>query len=144
MNIDQNIASSIRVLLIDDNPKFIAAAAHFLATVPGVTVVGCALSGQEGLAQIANLQPDLVLIDVAMPKLSGLEATRQIKAQPNSPCVVILTMHDSREYRAAAEIVGAEGFITKSEFGDQLPTMIYTLFDTLPPTPLNEQTTQAI
>ena len=120
--------SSIRVLLIDDNPKFIAAAAHFLATLPGVLVVGCILSAQEGLAQLTNLQPDLVLMDVAMPKMNGLEATRQIKVQTDSPFVVILTMHDNPEYRAAAEIVGADGFITKSEFGAQLPPLMQTLF----------------
>jgi DNA-binding NarL/FixJ family response regulator len=133
MNTQQNNESPIRVFLIDDNPRFIAAAAHFLATVPRVTVVGCALSGQEGLTRIPDLQPDLVLMDVAMPTLNGLEATRQLKAQPNPPCVIILTMHDSREYRAAAEIVGADGFITKSEFGAQLPGLIYNLFDTLAP-----------
>ena len=131
MNTQQNIEPPIRVLLIDDNPKFIAAAAHFLATVSGVVVVGCALSGQEGLTRIPDLQPDLVLMDVAMPILNGLEATRQLKAQPNPPYVIILTMHDSREYRTAAEIVGADGFITKSEFGAQLPGLIYKLFDTL-------------
>jgi DNA-binding NarL/FixJ family response regulator len=138
MNIEQNIESPIRVLLIDDNPRFIAAASHFLATVPNVAVVGCALSGQEGLTQVTDLQPDLVLMDVAMPTLSGLEVTRQLKAQPNSPCVIILTMHDSREYRAAAEIVGADGFITKSEFGAQLLGLIYKLFDILTPSPFTK------
>jgi two-component system invasion response regulator UvrY len=130
--------SSIRVLLVDDNPKFIAAATHFLATMPGVTVAGSALSGREGLAQIANLQPNLVLMDIAMPKMSGLEATRQVKEQPHAPYVVILTMHDNPEYRAAAEIVGADGFITKSEFGAQLPSLIYSLFNSCKPDTLRE------
>lgn len=126
----------IRVLLIDDNPKFLTAAAHFLATIPRVEVVGCGLSGQEGVEQATCLQPDLILMDVAMPGMNGLEATRQIKAKPNAPYIVMLTMYDDPEYRAAAERVGADGFITKSEFGIQLLPLIHTLFD---PSILNEQ-----
>jgi DNA-binding NarL/FixJ family response regulator len=119
-----------------------AAAAHFLTTVPGVAVVGCASSGLEGLTQVVNLQPDLVFIDVAMPGMSGLEATRYIKAQPNAPQVIILTMHDSPEYRAAAEIAGADGFITKSDFGARLPALIQTLFNyPEPDTPLSSKGT---
>lgn len=119
--------SPIQILLVDDNPKFVTAAAHFLATVPGVSVAGCASSGLEGLTQVATLRPDLVFMDIAMPEMSGLEATRQIKAQPDSPCVIILTMHDSPEYRIAAEMAGADGFITKSEFGTQLLPLIQAL-----------------
>jgi len=121
--------SAIRVLLIDDNPKFLTAAANFLATIPRVEVVGCGLSGREGVEQAGRLQPDLILMDVAMPEMNGLEATRRIKAQPGAPYIVILTMHDDPEYRAAAEMVGADGFITKSEFGIQLLPVIHTLFN---------------
>ena len=126
--------SSIRVLLVDDNPKFIAAAAHFLATLPGIVLVGCSLSAQEGLTQIATLQPDLILMDIAMPRLNGFEATRQIKFQANSPRVVILTMYDMPEYRAAAERVGADGFIPKSDFGTKLPALVQAMFDKQPMT----------
>jgi two-component system invasion response regulator UvrY len=125
--------SPIQILLVDDNPKFITAAAHFLATIPGVAVAGCAASGSEGVAQAARLRPDLVFMDVAMPEMSGLEATRQIKAQPQSPAVIILTMYDSPEYRTAAEMVGADGFITKSEFGAQLLPLLHTLLNRLGP-----------
>lgn len=121
--------SPIQILLIDDNPKFITAATHFLTTVPGVAVVGCASSGMEGLTQVVNLQPDLVFMDVAMPGMSGLEATRYIKAQPHPPRVIILTMYDSPEYRTAAETAGADGFIAKSDFGTQLPTLIGTMLN---------------
>jgi DNA-binding NarL/FixJ family response regulator len=124
-----NNMSAIRVLLIDDNPKFLAAAAYFLATIPRVEVVGCGLSGREGMEQASRLQPDLILMDVAMPEMNGLEATRRIKAQPDAPYIVILTMHDDPEYRAAAKMVGADGFITKSEFGIELLPVIHTLFN---------------
>ena len=64
-----------------------------------------------------------------MPSMNGLEATRQIKALPGAPCVVILTLQDNPEYRLAAESVRADGFIAKSEFGTQLLPLIHTLFD---------------
>ena len=132
--------SPIRVLLVDDNPKFIAAAVHFLATLPEVTVVGYALSAQEGLAQAANLQPNLILMDIAMPNMNGLEATRELKTWPRVPYVVILTMYDNLEYRAAAKLAGADGFVTKSEFGAQLPLLIQALFGTTLPDTLTELT----
>lgn len=130
--------SDLQILLVDDNPKFITAAAHFLTTVPGVAVVGYASSGLEGLTQVVNLQPDLVFMDVAMPGMSGLEATRYIKAQPHPPRVIILTMHDSPEYRAAAETAGADGFMAKSEFGTQLPVLISTLLNGSEPDSLSQ------
>ena len=127
----------IRVLLVDDNPKFIAAAAYFLATLPDVTVVGYALSAQEGLAQATDAQPNLVLMDVAMPNMNGLEATRELKTWPQAPYVVILTMYDNLEYRAAAKLAGADGFVTKSEFGAQLLPLMDALFKPSCPEPIN-------
>ncbi|MCP4516579.1 MAG: response regulator transcription factor, partial [Delftia sp.] len=75
---------------------------------------------------------DLVLMDLAMPGMSGLEATRQIKARPSGPRVIILTLYDSPEYRAAAQELGADGFVIKSEFFDQLQPAIHTLFAQIP------------
>lgn len=115
---------SIRILLVDDNPQFLQSAAEFLATDPTITVAGHALSGQEALEQVVALTPDLVLMDLAMPDMNGLEATRRIKTQRDAPHVVILTLYDNAEYRAAAEDVGADGFVSKSEFGTQLRPMI--------------------
>jgi len=67
-------------------------------------------------------------MDVAMPGMNGLEATRQIKARPAAPRVVILTFYDNPEYRAVAQTVGADGFVTKSDFAAQLLPLIYALF----------------
>lgn len=75
-----------------------------------------------------KLCPNLVLMDLAMPRMNGLEATRHIKAQPSAPYVVILTLNDSSEYRLASEAVGADGFVTKSEIGTTLLPLIDSLF----------------
>jgi PAS domain S-box-containing protein len=118
----------IRILLVDDSPGFLQSAASFLSADPLFEIVGLALSGRDALEQVAQLHPDLVLMDLAMPEMNGLEATRHIKAQPGGPRVVILTLHDNPEYQAAAQAVGADGFVAKSEFGAQLLPLIHGLF----------------
>ena len=121
--------SPLRVLLVDDNHDFLESAVHFLSAYPCLQIVGWTFSGRDARALVARLQPDLVLMDLSMPGMNGLEATSQIKAEPCTPRVVILTLHDNPEYRLAAEAAGADGFIAKSEFGTQLLPLIHTLFD---------------
>jgi DNA-binding NarL/FixJ family response regulator len=118
----------IRILLVDDNPEFLESAARFLSADPQVEIVGRAHSGFDAVDGVRRWQPDLVLMDLVMPGMNGLEATRYIKAQPDAPRVVILTLHDNLEYRAAAEAARADGFIAKSEFGEQLPVVLQRLF----------------
>jgi DNA-binding NarL/FixJ family response regulator len=123
----QHATLPIRILLVDDSPGFLKSAARFLSAEPRIEVAGQALSSRDALEQVISLRPDLVLIDVAMPGMNGLEATRRIKAQSDAPQVIILTMHDNPEYRAEARIAGADGFVSKSEFGSQLLPLIYEL-----------------
>jgi DNA-binding NarL/FixJ family response regulator len=122
----------VHVLLVDDNPEFLETAARFLSVGAHIEIVGRALSGRDALEQVALLHPDLVLMDLVMPEMNGLETTRHIKAQPGAPRVVILTLRDNPEYRVVAEAVGADGFVAKSEFGTQLLPLIHKLF-TNPP-----------
>lgn len=119
--------ADIRILLVDDNPEFLKAATRSLTANPEIEIVGCADSGRHALEQVTRLKPDLVLMDLAMPEMNGLEATRHIKAQQGAPYVIILTLHDHPEYCALAEAAGADGFISKSEFGTQLLPLIHTL-----------------
>ncbi len=130
--------SPIRILLVDDSPAFLDSAAAYLDGQPDLRVVGRAFSGQAALEQVAALRPDLVLMDIAMPGLNGLEATQQIKAQPNAPAVIILTLHDNPEYRRAAANAQADGFVTKSDFGVQLLPAIRSLFARKPVQPLEQ------
>lgn len=123
--------ATIRIVLADDNPKFLDAATNFLAIDPQLEIVGQAKSGREAVDQVAQLQPHLVIMDLAMPETNGFEATRQIKAQPDPPYVIILTLYDNPEYQAAAQRVEADGFVPKSELDTLLLPLIHTLCNKL-------------
>jgi DNA-binding NarL/FixJ family response regulator len=119
----------IGILLVDDNPEFLETAARFLMAETYFNVLGRARSGPDALEQSNQLKPDLVVMDLAMPGMSGLETTRHLKAIPDPPVVIILTLYDNAEYRAAAAAVGADGFVPKSEFGTDLQPLIHALFN---------------
>jgi|SRR5581483_3980839 len=117
----------MRVLLVDDSPQFAAAAARFLSAVEKLEIVGQARSGREALEQVASLHPDVVLMDMVMPEMDGLEATRRIKRTDSPPQIIILTLHDGSEYRQQARLAGADGFVSKTDFGTALLPLIQRL-----------------
>ena len=82
----------------------------------------------RALEQVASLRPDLVLADVQMPGMDGLEATRRIKTQPGAPRVIVFTIHDTGCYRDAAKGAGADLFIPKGKLGVLLAPAILSLF----------------
>jgi two-component system response regulator NreC len=118
----------IRVMLVDDNLDFLRSAKNFLKLIPALQLISSVTTGQEALDQIPTLMPNLVLMDWAMPELSGLETTRRIKARKDAPRVVILTIYNFPQYRKAAQSAGADGFISKSDWIDQLIPIIQNLF----------------
>jgi DNA-binding NarL/FixJ family response regulator len=107
----------LRVLLVDDSPAFLNAARQLIARIPCVAHVACADSGAAALAQLGAVNPHLVITDIAMPEMSGFELIRKLRAQERALRVVAVTLHDGPEFRAAARRSGADGFISKSEFG---------------------------
>jgi DNA-binding NarL/FixJ family response regulator len=120
---------TIRVLLVDDSRDFIDAIDRFLAEVGGVEVIGKEYSGSEALNLADHLRPDLVLMDISMPEMNGLQATTRIKTRFDPPQVIMLTLHDSPQYREAAQQAGADGFVTKSEIAELLPAIGALSFD---------------
>jgi DNA-binding NarL/FixJ family response regulator len=106
----------LRVVLVDDNSKFLDSAARLLSSHPQVAVVGRANAGAEALRLAEEVRPDLMLVDFSMPGMSGLEITETIKTWPAPPRVIIVTLHNDPEYRAAAAASGADGFLAKSAF----------------------------
>ena len=118
---------NLRILLADDNPTFMLAVQQFLSTLPGTEVVGVAANGRDAMALADTLRPDLLLLDIGMPEMNGLEAARRMHLWPDPPLVVFLSMLNGQAYRDAASQVGAAGFISKGDFVDELPAMITTV-----------------
>lgn len=103
----------IRVLLADDHAVLRAGLRALLSREPDMEVVGEAASGSEALAKVEQLQPDVVLMDISMPGMEGLEATAQIKQKHHGVKVLILTMHEDRRYLLPALKAGAAGYVVK-------------------------------
>lgn len=118
----------LRILLVDDSPEFLVVATNFLSMEAGFEVIGQCTSAKDALEMVEQLHPDLVIMDLAMPVMNGIEATRKIKEKPEAPDVIILTLYDNPEYRQLSEMAHADGFVTKSEFVVQLIPLINRLF----------------
>ena len=116
--------NTTRVLLVDDNPDFLDSAALLLGAAPGLTVVGRARSGEEALAETERLLPDLVLMNIGMAGVSGLEATRRIKARHPAPRVILLAVHDTADKREAGDAAGADGFLSKVALTTAISAML--------------------
>ena len=103
----------INVLLVDDHPVVRAGLMVTLAGDPGLEVVGEAGDGVEALQMVAELRPDVVLMDLRLPRLDGIEATRRIKSAHPWTAVIILTIYDHDVYAARAIRAGAGGYLIK-------------------------------
>jgi DNA-binding NarL/FixJ family response regulator len=114
----------LRIFLVDDSPLFRVCAAGFLASCSGVKVVGEAGSAAEGFEKIGRAAPDLVLMDLTMPGMNGIEATKRIKARPNPPRVAIVTFHDDPLFRTVAMAAGADWYVVKDDFTEWITNLI--------------------
>ena len=119
--------NKLRVLIVDDSPVFLEAARNFLADLPGVECVECANSGPEALGKAAEFFPDLVLMDISMPGMNGLETMDILRNRLPAPRMYAVTLHDDAAYRAAALKNGAIDLIAKSNFADVIPDLIERL-----------------
>ena len=115
-------------LLVDDNKTFLSAVLCALQQAKGIEVVGCAADGLEALDLISTLQPELVILDISMPRLSGLDLARQLHKVAGAPSIIMLSMHDSQEYRQAAADVGVRAFINKDNFMSELVPLLNQLY----------------
>lgn len=109
----------IQVLIVDDHTLVRAGIRSLLSLVSDIAVVGEASDGKEALGRVRQLQPDVVLMDLAMPGMGGLEATRRIRKESPRTKVLALTQYDDSEYVIPIIEAGASGFVTKmSAFSD--------------------------
>jgi len=117
---------SIRVLVVDDQRMLRESFAVLLNVQPDIEVVGEASNGEEAVRQARDLRPDVVMMDIRMPVLDGLEATRRILAHDPGIKVLMLTTFDEDEYVHEAIRAGAKGFLLKDSSAHQLADAIRT------------------
>jgi len=114
----------IRILVADDSARFRGHLNTFLNAEPDIVVIGEACNGQDAVTQATRLKPDVVLMDVRMPDLNGLEATRLLRAACPDMHVIMLSRFDVQEYRDEAASSGANGYVVKRTlFTDLLPAI---------------------
>jgi DNA-binding NarL/FixJ family response regulator len=105
---------SVRVLLADDQPLMLVGLGILIGGTDDLEVVGEAGDGREAMRLVRELRPDVVVMDIRMPGMDGIEATRQATAEPDPPKVLVLTTFDDDEYVYGALRAGASGFLLKS------------------------------
>lgn len=108
----------VRVLLADDHNEFLAAATRLLQ--PEFEVVKTVSDGQALLEEAARLEPDILVLDISMPVLNGIEAARQLRAAGSRAKIVFLTVHQDPEYVQAAVAAGAQGYVAKCQLATDL------------------------
>ncbi len=130
MRVSEAFSSSqpIRVLVADDHAILRDGIRSLLERQPDIVVVGEASNGQEAVSQALALAPDVVLMDLAMPGMDGLEATRQLRKLRPEIKVLILTQHDNREFIAPALQAGAVGYVLKRSGGREVVNAIRQVF----------------
>jgi DNA-binding NarL/FixJ family response regulator len=121
------MSSPFKILLADDHVMFRRGVKSLIQKMEDVEVVGEAGDGLELLRLLKNIHPHLVIMDISMPNLRGLEATREIKTLDPGIKVLILSMHKDREYLYHALTAGAEGYLLKEDADGELISAIKTL-----------------
>jgi len=117
----------LRVLLVDDSPLFLNRASQWLAKQPGIDIVGQATSGEEGVKLVLRLNPDLVVMDLAMPIMNGHEAAQQIKHRLKATRVILISMHNHESF-SENSLLYSDGFVPKDDLHSRLIPLIWALF----------------
>ena len=118
---------TVRILIADDHRLFAESLARSLGFDPRIDVVGLARNGVEAVRLVRELAPDVVLMDLRMPLLDGVEATRQIHAANPRTTVFVLTGSESADEIAEARAAGAAGYLTKDRTTDELTDALFGL-----------------
>ena len=117
-----------KVLIVDDDIRFRRFVKELFSSEKDLQIVGEVEDGQEAIVKAKELKPDLVLMDISMPRMNGLDATRRLKEIMPELVVIILTIHDLEEYKVAATASGAYDYILKKSLMEDLIPAIRRAF----------------
>ena len=119
--------SNIHIMLVDDHQVIRTGLKSFLQTQPDLEVVAEASNGQEAITLALETRPDIIIMDISMPEMDGLEATRQLKGKWPQVTVLALTVHEDKFYFMKMLEAGASGYLTKQAASDELVQAIHTV-----------------
>lgn len=120
--------AKIRVLLVDDHAIMRDGIRAMLSLQNDIEIIGEAADGKAAIEKVEEFAPDLVIMDIAMPGMDGLEATRRIRKSKAKTKVLILTQHDNREYILTAIKAGISGYVPKRALGSELVSAIHAVY----------------
>ena len=124
-------STPLKLLIVDDNDLFVSALEGFLETEASLEVIGRAANGAVAVELAADLQPDVVLMDLSMPRVDGFEATAMVREQAPEAAIVVLTGSNDPADQARARAAGAAGYVTKDRILGELVATIHSV--TSPP-----------
>lgn len=110
----------IRVLVVEDQPKILKAQIKLLETYPDIEIVGSAMSGETALEEVEKVHPEVILCDLGLPQMSGIEVTKQVKAKHPEIEILIFTIFDEEEKVIGAITAGAAGYLLKGASVDKI------------------------
>lgn len=119
--------NKIRVLLADDHAILRTGLIHLLGETDSIEVIGEAENGREAVQKVLELNPDIVLMDISMPVMNGMDATREISKRNRKVKVLVLTVHDNEEYLFEAFQAGAVGYVLKKTADSELVNAIHVV-----------------
>jgi DNA-binding NarL/FixJ family response regulator len=117
----------VRVLVVDDQALFRRVMSAVVDDTEGFVLVGCAASGEESIATARVLLPDLILMDVNLPGIDGMEATRRLREDTTAAAVVLLSTYDEDDWDGQAQECGAVAYVAKSAFGPGTLTAVWAV-----------------
>jgi len=126
--LSNEVEEIIRVAVVDDQRLFARGLSGLVELLPGVEVVGVAYNGEEAIALCRKEEPDVILMDISMPKMDGISATREIKALLPRAAVIILTGHEEDEHVFEGIKAGAQGYQLKDSEPEDLSRAIHTVY----------------
>lgn len=125
---DPNNAKRIRVLLVDDHPLVRTGIRSCLVEHDEIEMAGEASNGVEAVRKATELRPDIILMDISMPEMNGLEATQEIRSLIPDARVIILTMHDNKDYVLSFIEHGARGYLLKDSHPDEILNAVKAVY----------------